>query len=907
MPFYLRFFILISAFTFFGHGVNAQSIEDRIRSNALFAEKIYLQLDKKVYTTNHDIWYKAIVCSAANNTPTILSGVLYVELISPNEEIVEKKLVRIDNGIGNNFFELKDDYEAGKYQVRAYTEWNKNFDPDFTFQTYIDVFKTSNAIGINPIKNVNLVEKNQDEFWIQGVFKPEIIDSLQERQLPVYLSFEEKKDSILIKRKDGNFFLDYPVSKNTDLATITIRTTNGKKYSETFALKSKKPDLQFFPEGGELVKGLLNRVAFKAVNYAGKGLPVEGEIFDSESKVVQKFKSNDLGMGEFSLILDSAPYYARITSPAQHEESQNRYDLPKALGNGEVFSVIKQKNLIRLTIFSNYRKNDSVFIEVSSRGLAHYMFKGKKKEGVFNTTIESDTLPAGILAFTLFNQYKKPVGERIVFNDKTKGQLKIKLETDKSFYNQRDETGVRIKILDDKGEPVKANTSLLVVSKDEYGNEKKNNQNILSYFLVDSELKGEIEKPGYYFNTDNKDRLRDLDLLMLTQGWRKYNYQNSTKDRMKFQPEKTLNLSGVVYNGFSKNKRVENGNLTLITFGGSKSVYSQNTDSLGLFNFSLYDEFGGGMEILIQSQNKSGKNRNFDISLNKKQEPKISFDHWRTISPPDSTVFRIVDREREREIYEESFESLEGVTQLDEVLLEGKEMTPQRQKVTDRYGKPDTIIEGELIQEKEKNWSYGLYSVLLFNFPDKIRIRRNSEGFMEAQVTNGESNLVVIDGIPVKGYSYNLIPLISPSEVKSFEIIEYAKNFRSLFMFTYPEVHPTEVPKVGNVISIYTHSGNGLYSVEKPKGILRTEIPVFAVTKEFYQPRYNDISVKRSRKPDLRSVVHWDPEIITDASGDTVVSYFNSDVSGDMLIIVEAIDEKGRVGYQTLTYKVENN
>ena len=118
--------------------------QDSASSYSSIAEKVYLQLDNKVYTTNQSIWFKAIIANAAYHTPTELSSVLYAELIDANENIVERKLIKMEQGIGEGFFQLSPGYSHGIYQLRAYTEWNKNFGRNFLFEEY--VFRVKNKV-----------------------------------------------------------------------------------------------------------------------------------------------------------------------------------------------------------------------------------------------------------------------------------------------------------------------------------------------------------------------------------------------------------------------------------------------------------------------------------------------------------------------------------------------------------------------------------------------------------------------------------------------------------------------------------------------------------------------------------------------------------------------------------------
>ena len=156
----------------------------------------------------------------------------------------------------------------------------------------------------------------------------------------------------------------------------------------------------------------------------------------------------------------------------------------------------------------------------------------------------------------------------------------------------------------------------------------------------------------------------------------------------------------------------------MLTFGNHQSVHTQKTDSLGRFHFDVNDEYGQNLNVLIQSANKSGEKKNYTITLDKAESPAISFDHAKSVEKPDSIVRLLVKKSIERKMVDDAFPISAGNIMLGEVVVEGYQMTPERQKVADAYGKPNEVIEGKEIQAKEEKWSYGLYSVLLFNFPE---------------------------------------------------------------------------------------------------------------------------------------------------------------------------------------------
>lgn len=873
-------------------------------SHASIAEKIYLQLDNKIYTTDNAIWFKAIVVNAMDHVPTTLSGVLYVELIGPDERIIEKKLIKIDHGIGEGFFDLNQRYSEGVYQIRAYTEWNKNFGEDFFFKEYIRVFAPSKKEKTEPISKIVLTENSNKERRINALFDPIVIDSLHKKDLTLFVTFDNKKDSFLVKKNSKDKYLfDYPVPEGCQFVTLQIQTKNQMSHSKTIALDENRLDLQFFPESGEMVHGLPAKIAFKALDCNGKGKAVEGEIINQRDEVITVFKSNQLGMGSFVLssVDSSTVYAARLKSAG--EALLHRYPLPPIAKSGNSLSVKKTINEIRITALSNYLKNDSICFRVSCRGVVYFEINECLRNGKRMFLISPEKLPEGIIAFTLTDQQKRPLAERLYFNERPESRINIKLSADKELYSTREMTKLGIEASNSEGEGVNASLSLLVLNKDQLGPMQSTRQNILSWFLLSSDLKGEIEKPGFYFSQD-QDRHDDLDALMLTQGWRKYNY-TKPPETIRFLPEPKLTISGKVSGAiFPKSKKgVE---LTMMTFGKSGSFFNQKTDSLGRFNFDLDDEYGQNLNILIQSSNKSGEKKNYKIALDKKESPAISFNHARSIEKPDSVVKVFVAKNIERKSVEDALKMSAGTILLNEVVVEGTQMTPEKKKVTEEYGKPKVVISGKAIQDKEQKWSYGLYSVLMFNFPDQIDIIRARNGNLFARVkSNDEITLVVIDGIPAIYYEYPLIPNIPPSEVKSLEIIPYASNFRDLYLRTFPNLTPMQAlnaPFWGNVIAIYTHGGKGIYGANQPEGIMKTSVPVFSASREFYAPKYENPN--EWVRPDLRALIHWAPNLRTDSLGKASATFYNADNTGEMKVVVEAISENGEIGYQEFDYKV---
>ena len=163
----------------------------------------------------------------------------------------------------------------------------------------------------------------------------------------------------------------------------------------------------------------------------------------------------------------------------------------------------------------------------------------------------------------------------------------------------------------------------------------------------------------------------------------------------------------------------------------------------------------------------------------------------------------------------------------------------------------------------------------------------------------------MVDGLPLQLYEYESIPYLSPSDIKFIDIYENAKIFPQAYAMTYPEVTAFDIPTIGNIIAVYTKTGKGMYGTQQATGIVKASVPVFSTPREFYAPKYENAQSADSSKPDLRALVHWEPMLRSDSAGKAAAAFYNADIPGEMLVVVEAISDSGEIGYKELVYRVK--
>ncbi len=144
---------------------NYYSAEDSIK----IIEKVYLHVDRDLYSPGDDIWFKGYLINAINRFLTDHSHNLHFELISPDSKIIDSRIIRINEGLGNGDFQLSKTLRSGKYRLRAYTNYMRNFGDQQFFSKEISVINPSDADKIySDSTGEYLVNKLEISFFPEG-------------------------------------------------------------------------------------------------------------------------------------------------------------------------------------------------------------------------------------------------------------------------------------------------------------------------------------------------------------------------------------------------------------------------------------------------------------------------------------------------------------------------------------------------------------------------------------------------------------------------------------------------------------------------------------------------------------------------------------------------------------------
>ena len=226
---------------------------------------------------------------------------------------------------------------------------------------------------------------------------------------------------------------------------------------------------------------------------------------------------------------------------------------------------------------------------------------------------------------TLFNQENQPLVERLVFIERS---ITATSDLDKKTYKSREKVTVNIKLSDSDGDPFTGVMSASILDLDQVI-EALPEQTIYSELLLSSDLKGYIDNPMYYFNSDDLEVKAHLDLVMMTHGWSRFSWQEIFSNdfpELKFPLEQGFNLTGKLFKKFGK-KEEANGKVILMN-GSSFSglLLEAESDEEGRFSFENL-MLNKSDNILLKGKTEDGKGDvRFEIdSFPKNEAPKTTF------------------------------------------------------------------------------------------------------------------------------------------------------------------------------------------------------------------------------------------------------------------------------------------
>ncbi|RYZ97272.1 MAG: hypothetical protein EOP47_22080, partial [Sphingobacteriaceae bacterium] len=719
-------------------------------------EKLFVHTDKNTYLAGELVWFKIYNVNAATHKPADLSKVVYVEIIDKAKNTVLQAKIAMTDGSGAGSLYIPVNIANDNYKLRAYTNWMKNFGPDYYFEKQLTIINPL----IAPAKAAN-----------DG--------------MPAF-------------------------------------------------------DIQFFPEGGSLVNGFANRVAFKVTSNNGLGAELfTGAVVNQHNDTVARFKSLKAGIGSFIFTPATSSTYKAIVKIAGKSYFE---DLPAANTNGYTMRLTENA-AGQLEITVHGEGNDAnLYLFAHTRQVPKVMLNAAFANRSASFTIDPAKLGEGVSHITIFNQARQPVCERLYFKYPTQ-KLTIEAASDQQQYASRKKINIDISAKNTEGELSVADLSVSVYRTDSLQTIDKDD--ILSYLWLRSDLRGNIETPGYYLDNKTPEARMALDNLLLSQGWRKFNWSNILQDKpaaLSFLPEYNGHLVTAKITNPGAN-HLDNTVAYLGIPGKVVQLYTAKSDSTGRLLFNTKNFFGPG-EMVVQTNSRVDSVSHIEIADPFSQ----NYTPW---DLPKLTLTSSLRRSIEEHSLATQSLNIYAASQL-------KHFYASPGDSTAFYGKPDKTYKLD---------DYTRFATLEEVFREYIPeadITKRGKDFYLAMITTktgyleGEP-LVLLDGVPV----FNTTKLIAVDPLK----INKLESVRSRYYW--------QAAAIDGIINLTTYKGD-LGGVEMDANAVIIDYEGMQLQREFYSPAYDTNAQLKSRQPDFRNLLFWSPSVITGTQASSKLSFYTS-------------------------------
>lgn len=764
-----------------------------------------------------------------------------------------------------------------------------------------------------------------DNIWFTGYLVNGITHAKSSKSHVVYVELINDRDSIVGKKRlfteDISFTGDFKINEDWEPGSYLLRaytnymrngdpnyffqkelyvlgsdkTANsplGEKTDE-LSLMAEKPDLNFYPEGGHLVENIRSKVAVKIKNDIYSKIYLSCFVTDNENNIVAQFSTTEFGMGFFTFVPEeNKSYFANV----EVNGSEYKYPLPKALPRGFVLNVTNSENYFLVNVKSNMPTGlMGTYFVAHQRG--HMIFSRLESEDTNDYSLKLPTkeLKDGVVTLTLFDSNSNPVCERLIFVDVPKDKGTIKILKDKETLGKREKIALKISTKDTEGKNLPSQLSMSVRDMGMFPHNNRQ-ENIKTWLLLNSDLRGDIKDPGYFFTKEANYKTNFLlDLVMMTNGWRRFTWQNLLNGQgqgNEFIIEKGITVSGTTKH-LKKPYTVTSAPTRLTLFGGTLHQEPvQKSDKNGKFSFGPF-VFFDSIPMMIESrltnfESKELSDRNVEILVDKNNYKNPPMDRSMVLRNDVLEESKLNDFLRKSEYinqinteYDKEAERLEEVT----VIAERKSKLEERQEEMDNRALHGGSANNRIDVETRKLDEYGYNSI-----GDLIAAMVPGGARMSTLQSETSLPKILLNNMPFSGTLDDLaaIPL------QSISFIDVLKPPDAL-MYTSESIW---------VVAVFTKEGYSEVDAKRKPGIINYTAKGFYTAREFYAPDYSKDS--NVIKTDVRTTLHWEPTIRTTIKEPTKeISFFTSDNTGNYIVEIEGISDSGIPLHEIMTFSVQ--
>ncbi len=656
---------------------------------------------------------------------------------------------------------------------------------------------------------------------------------------------------------------------------LTINTSTLPAARKTVVIKTQ---VETFPEGGFLVQGLASRVAFKATNQFGNPVFIKGFLVNDKNKILDTLKVKRDGMGSFTMLPVAQENYKLNWTDENGKTGTTSIPVTKTEGvrlaikttnENAIFQVERTgnipENLKRLTLLVHMNQN------------LYYKVSLNVSEKLFvNGQVPIEEMPTGIVQFTLFSSDWIPVAERIIFVNNRLHEFNTKFNPALVSFDKRGKNVFELSVSDT------AFTNMSIAITDATISQPDDNT-IFSDILLSSELKGKIYNPGYYLSSDADTVTAHLDLVMLTHGWRRFDWDKikaGVAPVIKYPAETDfMKVSGKVFGvkSISTSKPLL---LNLIIAGkdSSKNMVflpvekDGSFEQKGLYFFDtakIYYSFNGNEKLTDITQVQ------FENGLLRQTQKKIQYsDTYRPLKWSDSIAKAKMNYFlTQQELLKRSMAS----ATLEEVIVKSRQKSKEK-----------------VLEEKYASGMFSGGDAYTFDLVNNPVIAIDILSYLQGKVAglniSGSGSSATLSW---RGSSPDLFLNEMASQVDMIQSVNV--NDVAMIKVFRPPFFGSIGGGSGGAIAIYTKKGNEARRADpNSKGLEKTVLGGYSRFKEFFNPSYE--KPNETFEADNRTTLYWNPYILTNKKNPKVrIQFYNNDITKKMLVVLEGINGDGKM------------
>ncbi|RMH45321.1 MAG: hypothetical protein D6689_00150 [Deltaproteobacteria bacterium] len=493
----------------------------------LQTHRVVLSVDKPLYQPGETIWFRVWELATRDLSNAAADGIgTTVEFITPQGSTLIRKRVRSERGLTRNDFELPAGIPGGEYTLRARSDTGAFAERKLIVSSYqpprvkkkLEFLRKAYGPGDAVTAALALHRATGEPLATTAITAIATVDGAEVARAPVATSADGKA---LVR-----FSLPREIARGDGLLTIVVDDGGvAESIQKRIPITLAKIQFALFPEGGDLVAGLPGRVYFQAKNLIGKPADVSGVVVDDRGAIVAEFASLHNGMGRFELTpKPGRTYTARIVKPAGIEQT---FALPAARAAGCAMQSIddfaNERDDLRVAVWCTAPRTVIATAMVRERRLATQAVAVPAREPAV-IALDVPRWEQGAVRVTLFDDAGDPLAERLVYRGR--GQdMRVAIEPDRESYAPRDRVTLTVRTTGLDGKPVPADLAVAVVDDTVLSYADDKTGHLLAKLYLEPEMPGQtIEEPNFYFSDDPKAPAA-LDLVLGTQGWRRFAWE----------------------------------------------------------------------------------------------------------------------------------------------------------------------------------------------------------------------------------------------------------------------------------------------------------------------------------------------------------------------------------------------